>query len=169
MASAQFSKLRNDINKKLHEPNQFTNFLQRIESKTGVDRFYMVSGIFGLLSLYLIFGHFAELVCNLIGFVYPAYISIKAIESADKSDDTQWLTYWVVFAVFNVIEFASDFFVGWFPLYWLVKCMVLLYLYLPMTMGAQKLYFRFIRPVVLRNQTQIDRTLGQFAHPERND
>ena len=47
--------------------------------------------------------------------------SIKAIESASKDDDTQWLTYWVVFALFNVVEFASDAIVGWFPIYWLLK------------------------------------------------
>jgi receptor expression-enhancing protein 5/6 len=43
----------------------------------------------------------AKLVSDLVGFVYPAYASFKAIDSADPNDDTQWLTYWVVFAVFR--------------------------------------------------------------------
>ena len=35
---------------------------------------------------------------NVVGFVYPAYMSFKAIETEDDvDDDIQWLTYWVVF------------------------------------------------------------------------
>ena len=69
-----------------------------------------------------------------IGFVYPAYCSVRALESRSKDDDTKWLTYWVVFALFSVIEFFSDILVGWVPFYWLTKVTIifcyLLYLYL---------------------------------------
>ena len=46
-------------------------------------------------------------------FAYPAYCSIQALESKTKGDDTQWLTYWVVFAAFSVIEYFADFIAGW--------------------------------------------------------
>jgi receptor expression-enhancing protein 5/6 len=163
-AKQHLQKLKTDVQKKLHEQNSFTNVLGKIEAKTGVDRFYLVAGVAGVLSLYLIFGHFAELVCNTIGFLYPAYISVKAIESHNKDDDTQWLTYWVVFALFNVVEFASDTIVGWFPIYWVVKCAFMLYLYLPMTMGAHKLYHKFVRPFVLKHQQTIDQRLAGVAN-----
>ncbi|KAJ8946424.1 hypothetical protein NQ314_008906 [Rhamnusium bicolor] len=54
-------------------------------------------------------------------FLYPAYVSIHAIESKHKDDDTKWLTYWVVYALFSVGEYFADFIVSWFPLYWLLK------------------------------------------------
>uniref|UniRef100_A0A8D8TQ30 Receptor expression-enhancing protein 6 n=1 Tax=Cacopsylla melanoneura TaxID=428564 RepID=A0A8D8TQ30_9HEMI len=34
----------------------------------------------------------AQVICSLIGFAYPAYKSMKAIESEDKKDDTKWLS-----------------------------------------------------------------------------
>lgn len=74
-----------------------------------------------MLGLWLVFGFAAQLVCNFVGFIYPAYVSVHALESSRKDDDTKWLTYWVVFALFSLVEFFADIIVGWFPLYWLMK------------------------------------------------
>ncbi|CDQ69652.1 unnamed protein product [Oncorhynchus mykiss] len=57
----------------------------------------------------------------MIGFVYPAYYSIKALEGKNKDDDTKWLTYWVVYGIFSVGEFFSDIFLYWFPFYYAFK------------------------------------------------
>lgn len=46
---------------------------------------------------------------------------MKAIESPNKEDDTQWLTYWVVYGVFSIAEFFSDLFLSWFPFYYMLK------------------------------------------------
>lgn len=149
-AKQHFEKFRSDVTKKLREPNKVTDVLDKVESKTGVDRFFMFMGVVGIAALYMIFGYFAELVCNFVGFLYPAYMSIKAVESSQKSDDTQWLTYWIIFGLFNVLEFGDETIVDWFPVYWLFKCAFLVYLYLPSTMGAQVIYTRFVKPLASR-------------------
>uniref|UniRef100_A0A914RRQ3 Receptor expression-enhancing protein n=1 Tax=Parascaris equorum TaxID=6256 RepID=A0A914RRQ3_PAREQ len=114
-------KLLDDADKKLHEENAVTKVLEQIEMKTGVRRLHIVSAFVAAQALYLIFGSGAELMCNVIGFLYPAYVSVKAIETANKDDDTQWLTYWVVFALLSVVEFFSNTFTQYFPVYWLFK------------------------------------------------
>ncbi|CAB3407487.1 unnamed protein product [Caenorhabditis bovis] len=159
----QVQKVLDDVDKQLHEPSPLGNVLGTVEQKTGVRRLHIVLGVLGLQALYLIFGHSAQLVCNFMGFVYPAYMSVKAIETSRKEDDTQWLTYWVVFAVLSVLEFFSVQIVSVFPVYWLFKSLFLLYLYLPATMGAAKLYHRFIQPFVAKHSSSIDSRLGRAA------
>jgi receptor expression-enhancing protein 5/6 len=46
----------------------------------------------------------ARMLSLIVGVLYPAYMSFKAVESGNKSDDTHWLTYWVLFAVLEMVE-----------------------------------------------------------------
>jgi hypothetical protein len=61
---------------------------------------------------------------DLIGFVYPVYASIKAIESKSTEDDSQWLTYWLIFGLFKLIEELADVLISFIPFYFLSKVII---------------------------------------------
>ncbi|KAG1687298.1 Receptor expression-enhancing protein 5 [Nymphon striatum] len=151
------------IDKKLHEKNMVTDYLEKAEKASGVKRLYLALGTAGFIGLWLAIGYGGQLLCNLIGFGYPAYESIKAIESKDQRDDTKWLTYWVVYAAFGIFEFFSDIFLDWFPFYWLLKCIFLVWCFLPFSSnGSTFIYAKIIKPFFLKNQAKIDEAMDKL-------
>nr|CAD7203734.1 unnamed protein product [Timema douglasi] len=113
---------KENITKTLHDENRpWTKVFDWAEKKSGVNRLYIFIASVIFLAIYMVFGFAAQLFCNIFGFLYPAYASLKALETPNKEDDTKWLTYWVVFAFFSLVEYFSDIILSWFPFYWLAK------------------------------------------------
>jgi len=134
-------------------------WLRDLEERTMIPKMLiaLVGAIVSFVTLYVTIG--PALLCNLVGFVYPAYASFKAIETEEKEDDTQWLTYWVVYAVFNLLESFVDIVLFWFPFYFSFKLGFLVWLFLPNIRGAEYLYKFLLLPVFLRQEQKIDETL----------
>jgi len=70
----------------------------------------------------------AKLLVDIVGFVYPAYQSFKSMDSVTATstgDDTQWLTYWVVFSFLTILETVFGFLTVLIPFYYWIKIAVL--------------------------------------------
>ncbi|KAI9143745.1 TB2/DP1, HVA22 family-domain-containing protein [Paraphysoderma sedebokerense] len=129
---------------------------------TSVPKTYLALGISAVTTILIFFNIAGALITNLVGFLYPAYASFKALESATKDDDVQWLTYWIVFAFFNIIEFFTDVLLYWLPMYFVAKTAILMWLFIPQTKGAVKVYQQVLRPFLLENQKKVDHTVTKI-------
>ena len=89
-----------------------------------------------------------KLVVDLLGFLYPAYMSFKSMDGGNK-DDMQWLTYWVVFSFFSIFENLFAFIVALIPFYYFIKAAAIVWMYHPSTMGAKVVYEQGLRPLLL--------------------
>ncbi|XP_011497835.1 PREDICTED: receptor expression-enhancing protein 5-like [Ceratosolen solmsi marchali] len=155
---ARIVAIKDTLEKALNDEGKtWTRYLILAERKTGVDRLYIFVALLIFLAIYLIIGIGQQLVSNVIGFMYPAYSSMKAIESKQANDDTKWLTYWVVFAVLTIIEYFVDFIIGWFPVYWLFKCLLYTWLMIPTEYNGSLIIYRcLIRPKFIAYQSNVD-------------
>lgn len=104
-------------------------------------------------------GYLSALVCHIITLPYPIFASFKAIESSDKNDDTQWLTFWVVFASVMMTESMTNLFMHWIPFYFEIKVLFFLLLQLPYLNLSEKLYQLYIKPYLIQRQITIDNTI----------
>merc|ERR1712048_720886 len=148
------------LDKLLHQP-WADKYCQLLKKKTKIKRTWVALALITVASCGLLVGFAAQIICNFIGFLYPAYESIKAIESQSKLDDTKWLTYWVVYSSFIVVEFFSDYLLFWIPFYYVLKCALLLYCMLPQYNGSQTIYNLCLRPLFLEHQAKIDQALAK--------
>ncbi|GAA47648.1 receptor expression-enhancing protein 5 [Clonorchis sinensis] len=149
--------LRTKLDDYLHKDNPLNDLLKKAEEKTKVDRVNLVLGAIVIFVVYLIFGYGTSFLASFVGFLYPAYRSIKALETEDKEDDKKWLTYWVVFAAVSVFEAFTDILFYWIPLYSLLKCCMFLFMMIPTEPnGSVLIYQRIIRPYFLKHEKKLD-------------
>lgn len=95
-------------------------------------------------------------VCNLVGFVYPAYASFKALETKEADDDVQWLTYWVVHSVFATMDAVLGNTLGWIPLFYEMKLLFIIWMIVPQFKGAKVLYEHYIKPFLMKHAARFD-------------
>jgi len=132
------------------------DLVENTAKKIGIRRAYLVLGIGLFFVSFILFGFGSGPLCNLVGFIYPLYASFKAINSERKDDDSQWLTYWVVYAFFTVIESFTDLFLFWIPFYYFIKMAFLLWCYLPQFEGSLVIYKKFIDPYLESHAAAIE-------------
>jgi len=78
------------------------------------------------------------------GIIVPTWFSLKALKSEETTDDTQWLTYWVIFGLMMLAERVLPWLVYVIPLYYELKVVFLAWLI--HMRGAQQVYEKAVNP-----------------------
>ncbi|XP_035259635.1 receptor expression-enhancing protein 3 [Anguilla anguilla] len=90
------------------------------------------------------------------GSLYPAYYSYKAVKTKNVKEYVRWMMYWIVFALYTVVEAVTDLTVAWFPLYYEMKVAFVIWLLSPYTRGASLIYRKCLHPLLTSKEREID-------------
>lgn len=106
-----------------------------------------ICGVVSLASIVL--GIAARFLSTFVSMIYPAYRSIKAIESGgiynkyeilEKTDDKQWLSYWILFSLITLADSSIGFILEFIPFYHVIRLALFVILFHPSLNGAEKVY-----------------------------
>jgi receptor expression-enhancing protein 5/6 len=120
--------------------DQLNKPLVQAAEKTKVEKEFIFVGALAAALLLLFFITGGDVIIDIIGFVYPFYMSLKAIETDDPEDDKQWLTYWIVFVLFKFTENVADVIISFIPFYFVFKVAFLVWCCHPTSKGAALVY-----------------------------
>jgi len=123
--------------------------LVKLADKLKFDKAFIAIGVAVLPLFIAFFLGWGNFIIDLIGFIYPVYASIKTIEAKDTEADTQWLTYWLIFGLFKVVEGIADAVISFIPFYFPSKVLFLVWCYYPSTKGASVIYNAAIKPYIV--------------------
>lgn len=138
--------------------------LKELSDKAHVKPGHIGLGVLALALILVLLGYGTSLIAFMVGFLYPAYMSFKALESKESNDDDKhWLTYWVVFGSMNVFDRIINFVFSFVPFLSLVKIGFYIYLFHPKTKGALTVYQSFLRPTLNKYQNKIDENISKIG------
>lgn len=107
---------------------------------------YVLLLSFSLLFVPINIGLFPKFFVGLLGFIYPAYMSLKLTHRKNRDSLKQWLTYWVIFGLFELLDgFFMLIFLHILPFFYPIKALFIIWLFYPKSKGATLLYERLFR------------------------
>ena len=153
--------------------NQFTRPLNKyaekvpqiveISKKAGVEPGVLLGAALLVSSLVIIICFGWVLLTVIMTVVYPSVKSIQALETKDTDeDDKYWLTYWILFGIFTLLDSFGGIVLNFIPFYPYLKLLFFIYLMHPKTQGAAFIYSTFVKPILSQHKDKIQRFIDEI-------
>jgi len=123
--------------------------MEQVKKATGLTEAQIMSYSLTLGIACVVFGIGASYITCLIGVAYPVFKSFLTLDQDDEEEEKQWLTYWVVFGCFNIVDHFAGFILHFIPFYYVLKLGFLVFLFHPKTKGATWVYDSYLREAVM--------------------
>jgi len=130
------------------------SFLERV---TGIPKVFLVATAALCACAALVYYAGLNATGKAISFVVPAYMTYKTLEGDHAQEHIHWLTYWVVYGVFEATRVFSDAAFHWLPYWEITKFVFLVWCALPQTRGCSFMYRAILRPLFKHNEQTLDR------------
>jgi len=136
---------------------RFSSLLELV-SKFPFPRMSVMSfGLTSLLAVFICPRSFTERALYpafriLFAIIYPAYRSFKAVRNKNLKEYLKWIVYWIGFAFLSCLELLTDATMSWFPFYYEIKVIFMIWLLGPSTRGSMKLYKNCIHPLLIARE-----------------
>lgn len=144
--------------------DKWNEHMKIIKNKTGIPGVIVIVGL--IISIIIVYFNLFDadaLITNLVGTIYPLFWTMKSIETNSK-DDKHWLTYWICFAFFNLIETFSGFILRFIPFYFFLKIIFLIWLFMPNSHGAILVYQLLVIRIFKSFASDIDKATNSVKN-----
>jgi receptor expression-enhancing protein 1/2/3/4 len=76
---------------------------------------------------------FSRLLAGWFTFLLPSYSTFKALRQRplNEQERERWAGYWIIIGGVVAFEYTAEWLLCWFPFYWEIKTLFLLFLSLP--------------------------------------
>ncbi len=138
---------------------QKREIIRLISEKTGVPATYVFIALLVVVFLMLFKGICGTLIILFLCFMYPAYLTFKAIKYEQKDTLFRWGKYWVVISFLVFLSQVADFLLSGLPFFGLIESVCAYLLVKAEGSGAVYMYDNVVVPLVTKYESYIDSKL----------